>query len=193
MKITLMMVLCCAALFVSGCAAGISRTGYQLPTTQITKDLPRRPIVIQCNVHYNTNDVEILGSIHDYDTGFSTDCDEAAILDIFCREGSMLGADLINITEEKQPSIWTSTCYRAKAEFLRFKDREKVKGLVSDAKYAPDLIIKRSVAAGKRNREVIAGAVFGGILGAIIVSAVTDPNHHSNHTNSVPEKEVKKP
>jgi hypothetical protein len=144
-------------------------------------------------VHYNTNDVEILGSIHDYDTGFSTDCDEAAILDIFCREGSMLRADLINITEEKQPNPWTSTCYRAKAEFLRFKDREKAKVLVSDAKYAPDLIIERSAAAGKRNREVIAAGVFGGLLGAIIVSEATDPNHHSNYTNSVPEQDVKKP
>ena len=186
------MVLCCTTLFVSGCAAGISRTGYQLPVGQTSKDLPRRPIAIQCNAHYNTNDVEILGSIHDYDTGFSTDCDEAAILDIFCREGSMLGANLINITEEKQPNFWTSSCYRAKAEFLRFKDREKAKGLLSDAKYAPDLIIERSVAAGKRNREVIAGAVFGGVLGAIIVTAVNAPDDHSN-TNSIPTKALKKP
>src|SRR5205814_6958379 len=113
----------------------------------------------------NTNDVERLGSIRGHDTGLSTDCDEAAILDIFCREGSMLGADLINITEEKQPNPWTSTCYRARAEFLRFRDREKAKGLVSDAKYAPTLIVERSAATGKRNREVISGAVFGGLLG----------------------------
>ncbi len=184
MKITLMMVLCGTALLLSGCAAGISRTGYQLPAGQTSKDLPKHPIAIQCNAKYGTNDVVLLGSIHDYDTGFSTDCDEVYVLDIFCREGSLLGADLINITEEKQPSPWTSTCYRAKAQFLHLNDREKVKTLVSDAKYAPQAIIDRAAKYSTRNKEVLAGAVGGGLLGAIIVSAVTAPDDHSN-TNSV--------
>jgi hypothetical protein len=184
MKITLIMVLCGTVLFLSGCAAGISRTGYQLPAGQTSKDLSKRPVAIRCEWKYDTNDVVVLGTIHDYDTGFSTDCDEVYVLDIFCREGSMLGADIINITEEKQPSVWTSTCYRAKAEFLRFKDREKAKDLVSDAKYAPELIIDRSAKYSKRTKEVLIGAVGGGLLGYIVVAAVTAPNDHSN-TNSV--------
>ena len=184
MKITLIMVLCGTVLFLSGCAAGISRTGYQLPAGQTSKDLPKRPVAIRCEWKYDTNDVVVLGTIHDYDTGFSTDCDEVYVLDIFCREGSMLGADVINITEEHQPSVLTSTCYRAKAEFLRFKDREKAKDLVSDAKYAPELIIDRSAKYSKRTKEVLIGAVGGGLLGYIVVAAVTAPNDHSN-TNSV--------
>jgi hypothetical protein len=139
----------------------------------------------------DTNEVVVLGTIHDYDTGFSIQCDEAYVLDIFCREGSMLGADIININEEKQPSVWTSSCYRAKAEFLRFKDREKAKDLVSDAKYAPEAIIERSAKYSKRSQEVIAGAVFGGLLGAIIVSAATDPD--ATNTNSVPAKGARHP
>src|SRR5664279_3259857 len=131
MKINLMLVLCSTVILLSGCAAGIKRTGYQLPPGQTSKELPKRPIAIQCDVHYQTNDVDVLGSIQAYDTGLSTDCDEAVVLDTFCREGNLLGADVINITQEKQPNPWTSTCYRAKAEFLRFKDREKIKGLVS--------------------------------------------------------------
>ena len=192
MKTTLLMVLCCASILASGCAAGITRTGYQIPAGQTSKDLPRRPIAIRCNATYDTNDMVMLGSIHDYDTGFSTDCNEAAILDIFCREGCMVGADLINITEEKQPNPWTSTCYRAKADFLRFKDREKVKNLVSDAKYAPEEIAKRVAATHKRTEEVmvgvvvggVAGGAIGGVLAGAIVSAATAPDHHSN-TNSV--------
>lgn len=176
MKTALMMVLCSAAILASGCAAGISRTGYQLPPNQKSKDLRRCSIAIQCQAKYHTNDVEVLGSIRSYDTGFSTDCDEASVLDTFCREGCMLGADLINITEEKQPNFWTSTCYRAKADFLRFKDREKAKALLSDPKYAPDLIIDRSEKSGKRNRETIAGAVLAGPLGALVVWSATDPN-----------------
>jgi len=105
----------------------------------------------------------------------------------------MLGADVINITQEKQPNPLTSTCYRAKAEFLRFKNREKAKNLVSDAKYAPEAIIERSAKFSKRNKEVMAGAVLGGVLGAIIVEAATDSNNHPNYTNTVPAKDIKKP
>jgi hypothetical protein len=191
MKITQPMALGIAAIIVSGCAAGITRTGYQLPAGQTSKDLLRRPIAIQCNAKYDTNDVVVLGSIHAYDTGLSTDCDEAYVLDIFCREGNMLGADLINITEEKEPNPWASTCYRAKATFLRFKDREKAKSIVSDAKYSPEEITKRVAAAHKRNEKVITGvvvgAVAGGAIGGVVVGAVvtaaTDPNA-TNHVKT---------
>jgi hypothetical protein len=175
MKTTLMLLLCSAAILVSGCAAGITRTGYQLPKNQSAKDLERCPIAIQCNAKYDSNNVVVLGSILEYDTGFSTYCDEAYVLDIFCKEGCMLGADIINITEENQPDLW-STCYRAKAEFLRFKDREKAEGLLSDAKYAPNLIIERSVKSNKRTKEVITASVLGGALGAIIVWTATSPH-----------------
>ena len=193
MKTLIFLVLCGATILVSGCAPGITRTGYQLPASQTTRDLPRRPIAIQCDVHYNTNDVIVLGSIHAYDTGLSVDCDEAAILDIFCREGNMLGADVIDITEEHQPNPLTSTCYRARATFLRFNDREKARNLVSDAKYAPNLIIERSAKFSKRNQEVIAGSVLGGLLGALIVTASTEPDNHASYTNSVSEKDMQKP
>lgn len=176
MKTKLMMFLCGVAILVSGCAAGITRTGYQLPKNQERNKLQRCPIAIQCNAKYDGNNIVVLGSIHEYDTGFSVDCDEAYILDIFCREGCMLGADIINITEEHQPDLW-STCYRAKAEFLRVKDREQAKGLLSDPKYAPNLIIERSVKSKKRTRELITAGVLGGELGAIIVWSATTPHN----------------
>jgi hypothetical protein len=177
MKAILTMSLGSVVILISGCAAGITRTGYQLPENMEAKSLEKCPIAIQRNAKYDSNDLVALGSIHSYDTGFSIDCDEAYTLDIFCKEGCMLGADLINITEEKQPDLW-STCYRAKAEFLRFKDREKVKGLLSDADYAPNLIIERSVKSQKRTREVIAASVLGGVLGTIVVWSATAPHAH---------------
>jgi len=189
MKIILLMALCGAAVFASGCAAGISRTGYKLPPNQNAKDSPRRPIAIRCEMRYSTNDMEVLGSIHAYDTGFSTDCDEAAVLDIFCREGNMLGADIVDITEEKQPSVWTSSCYRARATFLRYKDWDKAKDLVSDPKYAPNLIIDRSIASGKRTREVITGAVLGGVLGWVVVAGATEPGQTNTSPSTVQEKQ----
>ncbi len=191
MKITLMMVLGGAAVLVAGCAAGITRTGYRLPENQKSKDLQRCPITIQCNAKYDTNDVVVLGSIHAYDTSISTDCDEAYVLDIFCREACMLGADLINITEEKQPDLW-STCYRARAQFLRFNDREKAKGLLSDAKYEPNLIVDRSEKSNKRTKDAIIGTVLGGPLVGLVVWSATGPNNHSN-TNSIPVRGARHP
>ncbi|MFZ1074724.1 MAG: hypothetical protein WAO21_14980 [Verrucomicrobiia bacterium] len=197
MKISLLMVLCGAAFLVSGCAVGITRTGYQLPPNQNSKDLDQRPIAIQCNAKYDTNDVLVLGSIHAYDTGLSIHCDEATVLDIFRKEGRILEADLIDITEEKEPNPMTSTCYRAKATFLRFKDREKAKVLVSDAKYSPEEIAKRVAEAHKRNEEVIvgvavggvAGGAIGGLLAGAIVSGATDPNATNSGPASVQSKQ----
>jgi hypothetical protein len=175
MKTILTIVLCTATILISGCAAGITRTGYRLPKNQNASNLQRCPIAIQSNAKYDNTNVVVLGRIDAYDTGFSTDCDEAYVLDIFCKEACALGADLVNVTEEKQPDFW-STCYRANAEFLRFKDREQAKVLLSDAKYAPDLIIDRSEKSKKRAREIIAASVMGGLLGGLVVSAVTVPH-----------------
>jgi hypothetical protein len=177
--------------FISGCAPGIARSGYHLPPGEATKDLPKHPIAIRCDWKYDTNDVVVLGSIHAYDNGFSTHCDEAAILDIFCREGCMVGADVINITDEHQPNPWTSTCYRANATFIRLKDRTCATNLVSDAKYAPEEVAKRVAATNKRNNEILAGVVIGGVGGGVVgglvagavVTTVTDTNSSPANTN----------
>ncbi|MDR3456671.1 MAG: hypothetical protein P4N60_04450 [Verrucomicrobiae bacterium] len=193
MKILLGLLLGVAVILLSGCAAGITRTGYQLPPGKVSKDLPLEAVPIQANVQYSTNEVDVLGSIHAYDNGFSTDCDEATIIETFSREGHMLGADLIDITEETPPNPLTSTCYRARATFLRYKDREKAKGLVSDPQYAPGLIIERSTAATHRNNVVLGAALAGGVPGLIVADVATAPNHKPAATNSVPPPEVKKP
>jgi hypothetical protein len=172
MRITISIVIFCAAIFLSGCASGISRTGYRLAGNQDSKAMPRCPIALQSNIQYDKTSTLVLGSIHAYDTAFSVTCDEAYVLDIFCKEGCLLGADVVNITEEKQPDLWSS-CYRAKAEFLRFKDRNQVSNLRSDPKYAPNLIIARSVKANQRTEELITAEVLGGILGGIVVWEAT--------------------
>lgn len=174
MKSTLPLALCAAAILASGCAAGISRTGYARPDSQAAANLPRRPIAIQRGAKFDPDDIVVLGSIHAYDTGFSTACDEAKVLETFYKEANSVGADVINITQEKQPDFW-STCYRARAQFIRFKDRAKAANLFSDPRYAPELIIERSVESKKRTREIIAASVFGGVLGGVIVDSVTRP------------------
>lgn len=140
MKFLRAIVLCSAAIVLSGCAVGISRKGYKLPSGQPPEGVLDRPIAIQYERHYSTNDVIVLGTIRSYDTGFSIQCDEATVLDIFRKEGRILGADVVNITEDK-PITVLENCYRAKAEFLRFKDRNRAVGLVSDSKTMHDLAV----------------------------------------------------
>ncbi|HVU28256.1 MAG TPA: hypothetical protein VHG71_11045 [Verrucomicrobiae bacterium] len=178
------------AWFVSGCAAGISRTGYILPNHDTTNSVTQRFVAIKCQAQLDTNDVVWLGSIHDYDTGFSTDCDEVAILSIFVHDANLIGADIINITEESQANIWTSSCYRAKADFYRYKDRDKAKNLVSDPKYAPQLVVERSAKYSKRTRDVLIGAAAGGLVGFVVVAAATDPDVHTNYPTSTPQRGV---
>ena len=101
------MLLCAVVMLLSGCASGITRTGYVLPKNPPPGSPQRGPIALQCKAKFDRNAVISLGSIHAYDTGFSMDCDEAYVLDIFCNEGRLLGADLVNITEEHQPNILT--------------------------------------------------------------------------------------
>jgi hypothetical protein len=153
--------LCLAAglLLGCGCAAGISRQGYTLQDIK-NAELANTNLVAACHLAikngatYEASEVDILGKIEAFDTSVSVDCDEAYVLDIFCREACALGADFVNLTDEHYPSFW-STCYRAKAEFLRYKNRDQAKLIVSDAKYDPQLIIERSKEQKKRQEAVI--------------------------------------
>ncbi len=116
-----------------GCASSMKRTGYNV------KDLPVKTDA-QCNIPikrsltYKNEEVDVLGTIQAGDSGFSVKCGEAYVLKQFQQEGCALGADLVNILDEKRIDI-LSSCYRAKAEFVRFKDREKAKSLASDPLY----------------------------------------------------------
>lgn len=116
-----------------GCSSTMTRQGYNL------QNLPANSNS-QCNVPikkkfpYEKEEVDILGKIRAGDSGFSVKCGEAYVLKQFQHEACALGADLINITDESRFDI-LSSCYRARAEFLRFKDREKAKKLVSDPLY----------------------------------------------------------
>lgn len=172
MKVPTTTLLFCAAVFLSGCGSGFNssfkRTGYQLSPTQNAQTLPRCSIAIQCYAKYSPTTMNLLGHSSAYDTGFSLHCDEAYVLDVFCKEACALGADLVIISDEKQPDQWSS-CYRAKADFVSFKDRSKARHLLSDSKYAPDLIISRSEDSKERSREKIAAEVRGGILGSLVV------------------------
>lgn len=120
-------------LVVTGCASKITRYGYSVNTVQGKSD-SNCNVPIKKNFHYVKEEVDILGEILSGDSGVSIDCGQGYVMKLFRKEACGLKADLINITYERNIDLWSS-CYRAKAQFLRFKDREKAKNLQSDYGY----------------------------------------------------------
>ena len=150
-----------------GCSAGISRYGYEAGKIGDPSAVAPCHIAIRNSLKYDTTKAKVVGKIKAYDTSFSTECDEAFVLETFYRDACMLGADIINITEETHPD-WYSTCYRAKAEFITLTERDNPDIKTSDPQYSRDQIVERSLVTAKRNKSALMRAVTGGLLGGMI-------------------------
>ena len=121
-------------LLLGGCSAKITRYGYTKQDMQNRDQYFGCIMPIKKDFAYTKEEVENLGEILSGDSGFSLECGQGYVLNLFRQEACALKADLINIIYERNIDLWSS-CYRAKAQFLRFKDREKAKNLESDTKY----------------------------------------------------------
>ncbi len=97
------------------CGPQIARIGYDPGEGRDNAD---------CNVKImkyatiDTNLNEQIGMIEITDGKFSTNCDEDEILRLLIEEACKLGADIVNITNSKQPSN-LSKCYQVTAIFFR--------------------------------------------------------------------------
>jgi len=160
MKTGVLLVACVVA---AGCSASIRRHGYAVPEGQPRADCA---MPIRNDPTLDLSGFDVVGRIEAGDGGFSTDCDEEVVLREFARDACHLGADLINVTEEKRPDFW-STCYRAKADFLRRKDRDGPP-LASDEKYAPRDVHERAQETHRRNRDVILNGAAAGVVGGVV-------------------------
>ena len=151
----------------TGCSIGISRIGYN--QTELKKNYNEQncKLAIKCEAQYSSDEVEVLGKIRSYETGFSINCSEIEVLTIFCEDACALGADIVNLTWEELPHTAGSTCYRATAELLRLKDREAATQVKSDEKYYPENLIARAKLADKHFQRRIQKAIEEGIEGGI--------------------------
>ena len=186
-------------IFLIGCSASITRSGYHIDDLQ--KNLIKcADIAIKNNATFSQNEVIILGKVSASDSGLSTDCSEEYVLDILKKDACTVGADIINITEESQPDFWTSSCYRAEAELIKFKDRNQVVNIKSDSQYSSELIKARSKQTQCMNQGAVAagigGAISGLIGGAIILSGTSSTctsagadRKESSTTGSTPDIE----
>ncbi len=170
---------------IMGCQASITRYGYK------TNDLKTNVsscdgIVIKNNAKLSPDMFEVIGSIKASDTQFSTECSEEYVLAVFRKDACALCANIINIVEEKHPNFM-STCYQAKAELIRIKDRSLLADMTSDSQYSSELIKERSARTAIGNAA--AGGAIGGVAGAFIMSKSSSTGKKETHNKSLQQEQ----
>lgn len=145
----------------ASCSHRIDRIGYQISKSD---NLNCELIVVKFMPQ--SDSLQKIGEIKLGDTGFSVSCSEAHAIEILKNEACAIHADLINITEENRPDLWSS-CYRCKAEF--YKTNLSTPQPTTSSDYKPEKIQTR-VKDDKKNNTVviILAAVLGYTLGYLL-------------------------
>lgn len=68
-----------------------------------------------------TKEYDRVGEIYIHDSMFSVDCGRDGVRDLMRERACATGADGVEIIKESYPDAF-STCYRVRAEFLKFHD-----------------------------------------------------------------------
>lgn len=147
----------------SNCTYRIVRTGYDINKL----DYENFDITIKKYEKINDSVATKIGEIKLGDAGFSIDCSEEHAINILKNEGYALNADLIIITEENRPDLW-SFCYRCSAEFYKYNDPSTK--MTSDQIYDVENIQERVSKDRKKNTgNAIIAVTTGVLLGLITI------------------------
>jgi len=154
----------------TGCSANVTRHGYQIdPKKQVAECAT--PIKLKADL--TNSDIQKLGMIDVYDANLvSVNCDESIVLGMLKTDSCHLGADMINITEERQPDYIFSVCYRVKADFIKFKSAPSSTLLASDPQYDWAKVQARGAISKQKGNNAYFGAVVGGAAGGAVGGAV---------------------
>ena len=148
----------------SSCGYRIVRTGYDIKKS----DHKYCDIIIKKNAVMLDSLVEKVGEVKLGETGFTSSCSEANAILILKGEGCAIGAELINITEENRPDLWSS-CYRCKATFYKFKTPREEIDIHNDTTYDSEKVAERVGKDRKKNVGVYVGSfLIGVVLGLAI-------------------------
>lgn len=149
----------------TACSPRISRHGYEFDPNRAQD---RCDIAMTQFREFSEDEVEVLAKVDIGDTGFTITCEESDVLNILKKEGCVIDAEVVNITEEKRADHW-STCYRASAEFLRLKDKYHKEAMKSDAAYDASSVTRRVEEDKRRKMGNTIGAVFIGIVAGMAI------------------------
>jgi hypothetical protein len=151
-KLTTFLIL---AIVVSSCTHRIVRTGY----TKMDFDDSNCDLAVQRTLH-DVNLLEKVGEVRLGRSWLSTQCSEADAIRILREEGCSLQADIVFISQESRPDIW-SKCYRCTGEFYKYTQQQDTPLQDQD---------KRSVAAKVERRtqnDKLTGILLGTAFGAL--------------------------
>src|SRR6056297_556443 len=127
-----------AGLFFSSCTHSIIRTGYEIKKS----DYKECDVVIKKDTSFSDTLVKKVGEIKLGETGFAVACSEAHAINILKGEACALDADLIIVTNENRPDLWSS-CYRCSAEIYQYKSRNITEQIENDDIYNSENLNKR--------------------------------------------------
>ena len=147
-------------LLFSNCSHRIVRTGYKT-----TKSAYKAcDVVIKKSTEiYDSSSAIKVGEIKLGESGFSTACNEALAIKILKGEACAINADVIIITEEWRPDLW-STCYRCKAEFYQVNSKSELMEITPDKSYDTEQVSERVSKDRSKNTAIIIVAVVAGLL-----------------------------
>jgi hypothetical protein len=155
--------LCCLIAFLfTGCSHRIARSGYQ--KQQVSGECD---VIIQKDMAIPGDVATLVGGIILGETGMSFNCNEETAMETLKKEACSIDADLVIITKEKRPNLWSS-CYRCKADFYRFSTPEAKLAYASHPAYDHSEVKKRVKTDRSRNTMIAIGAAATGfLLGAL--------------------------
>ncbi len=151
-------------LLFTNCSHRIVRSGYQIRKSDyVTCD-----VAIKRTTSIADTSATKIGEIKLGESGLSVTCSERHAISILKGEACAINADLIIITEEKRPDLWSS-CYRCRAEFYQFNSTDSNRDLKSEEIY-DDRNVKDRVSEDRTRTTVmvIGSAVAGFIMGFVL-------------------------
>lgn len=141
----------------TNCTHRIVRTGYQLKKDNYKIcDVP-----IKKQLSISDTLASIIGEIKLGESGFSVACNEERAIDILMTEACALNADLILITEETRPDLWSS-CYRCRATFYKYHNAEI--SIKDDENFNIENVQKRVLKDREFNSTVLLISIFFGTM-----------------------------
>lgn len=160
-SVFLMIVLYLNVFFISGCTSyTVKRSGYE--KEQNSQDIKSTAeISIVKFSSFNSNAYEKIGEIKLRDNAFTAGCSESDAIRMLREEASYLGADIVNIIDERRPDMLNS-CYSCQAEF--FKTLNPNIKINSSSAFKEENIKDRE---GNDNFKIVAGVVIAITLGII--------------------------
>lgn len=150
-------------LWLSGCSHRIVRTGYN----KHNEPLNSCEVVIKRNIAIPDADATKVGEIKLGESGLSITCSEKAAIELLTKEACSVDADLILITKERRPDLWSS-CYRCNAVFYKFTNNNVKQNYESDSSYN-NIEVRKRVRNDRGNVAIMTIAatvigIFGGLI-----------------------------